>query len=612
MFQEKIGYLTGARSILKQLGYRKELLDSNGAVLALKFPDDLDEPDREVVAVMATELCMARFEASAIINGSHPLSKSLFQTGQVPKSYDMSRQDGDDVEFDEDNPPPVCEVYEPYPSQADTAQFPPNQMDNYQMMPLTLGNPIRELNSSQTDIAKFSGRIENAVPQQNFQTDRNFQQQFDPRCGPYFDARPGFAVSQSSMQPHFEPGQANFPLGYLADQSNLKPRLQDNLANLQPGFDFETGQAGFQPRFETRQTGFQPRYGIDEANLQSGYNIGQNKSTPRFKTGKQDLQPQFRSLGAQPTVTNGNRINNLSSSTTWIYNTPVTTAFETSTSYRDQRTSPVGAEVYHRTSSNHVTSRARSEPSNEMGPNRLSSEPQRSSQLPNIYNRSMSSPPLFNSNHIPPAVAGGVPLTPINHEIDEDHLTRLAKGQEKQSSFGHSRLQSADDIRVPPDYDVVLQDSYQRPVYNSVNDANLFTKQDKRVINEGPSSFGSMNSVFEQLPNRSEQKFSQNLRPQNSTSYRTGDEKMTGQIVGGLYPVPVRYPEHEGEQRPASMGELRPTSMGELRPSNIATSYNSNNQFAYAQSLEEPYEVILGRDQFRPVLNQQQPSRQGG
>ena len=56
-------------------------------VVGLKFPDARKEPNAEMVATLATDLCIAKFEVMAIINKGHPNLRMLLLTNQIPQEY---------------------------------------------------------------------------------------------------------------------------------------------------------------------------------------------------------------------------------------------------------------------------------------------------------------------------------------------------------------------------------------------------------------------------------------------------------------------------------------------------------------------------------------------
>ena len=100
VFQRKVGFLKGAAEILKNLGYDEEIFDEMREVVGLKFPDARKEPNAEMVATLATDLCIAKFEVDAIFNEDHPNLTMLLQTNQIPPEYNFESDDLDDGEFE--------------------------------------------------------------------------------------------------------------------------------------------------------------------------------------------------------------------------------------------------------------------------------------------------------------------------------------------------------------------------------------------------------------------------------------------------------------------------------------------------------------------------------
>ncbi len=83
LIQEKVGFLNGSKQILMQLGYTENMLNQHQQVVGLKFPDSVQEPNRERVLQLANDLTIAAFEIVEIANESHPKLEMLFRTGQV-------------------------------------------------------------------------------------------------------------------------------------------------------------------------------------------------------------------------------------------------------------------------------------------------------------------------------------------------------------------------------------------------------------------------------------------------------------------------------------------------------------------------------------------------
>ena len=100
VFQRKVGFLKGAAEILKSLGYDEEIFDEMRVVVGLKFPDTRIERNAEMVATLATDLCIAKFEVDAIINEDHPNLAMLLQTNQIPQEYNLESYDFDDADFE--------------------------------------------------------------------------------------------------------------------------------------------------------------------------------------------------------------------------------------------------------------------------------------------------------------------------------------------------------------------------------------------------------------------------------------------------------------------------------------------------------------------------------
>ena len=100
IFQQKVGFLMGAKSVFKLLGYKEEILGEDGKVVGLKFPDSQKRPNAEMVENIATDLCIAKFEVNLIVNETHPNLKMLFETGQIPPEYKLP-DDSDDDNFED-------------------------------------------------------------------------------------------------------------------------------------------------------------------------------------------------------------------------------------------------------------------------------------------------------------------------------------------------------------------------------------------------------------------------------------------------------------------------------------------------------------------------------
>ncbi len=97
--QDRVGFLKESKSILIQLGYTEDLVNSENKVVGLKFPDNVNEPDRVKFAEIAVDLWIAHCEVLAILNEVHPHLKLLFDSGQLPRSLKIEELSDDDDDF---------------------------------------------------------------------------------------------------------------------------------------------------------------------------------------------------------------------------------------------------------------------------------------------------------------------------------------------------------------------------------------------------------------------------------------------------------------------------------------------------------------------------------
>ena len=86
VFQRKVDFLQGARDILRLLGYKQEMVDEGGRVIGLLYPET-QEPNARLVLKLAADLCLAKFEVEAVVNGTHPMLSIFKQNDTVPSVY---------------------------------------------------------------------------------------------------------------------------------------------------------------------------------------------------------------------------------------------------------------------------------------------------------------------------------------------------------------------------------------------------------------------------------------------------------------------------------------------------------------------------------------------
>lgn len=101
-FKVKVAFLKGFENVLKKLGYDEEILDENGALVGLKFPDTVKNPNFRMVPTVLTELCIANYEIETILNKSHPHLRTLLETMQIPPEYGQNNDSDSEDEIFED------------------------------------------------------------------------------------------------------------------------------------------------------------------------------------------------------------------------------------------------------------------------------------------------------------------------------------------------------------------------------------------------------------------------------------------------------------------------------------------------------------------------------
>lgn len=276
VFQRKVGFLKGAAEILKNLGYDEEIFDEMRVVVGLKFPDTKIEPNAELVATLATDLCIAKFEVSAIFNEDHPNLTMLLQTKQIPKECNLEGDDFDNGDFEggtdtKEMPAKLGVTAEQIPSRQNyqsSKEYGVDYLQQHVVRPAQLAEPFRKEDPDRHLANTYQLPRKDPHANQRFQVPKTSDQLPAQNTPNYYSSDTTWVYNSSVTSPleYREPHQnwlmSNEPPSAMHSRQN---RPTEMYPSLEQGSIYATS---YDTKSDTRQGSLPSIYTLDEASPQ--------------------------------------------------------------------------------------------------------------------------------------------------------------------------------------------------------------------------------------------------------------------------------------------------------------------------------------------------------